>query len=236
MYSEEIENLIEFAIANGDLTEKKKSILLKKAEAACIDLDEFEMVLDAKLFEKKQSLKKATTSIATTISDNFVEEKKCKSCGANVDQLLTSCGECGHQYINVESNNSIQKLFQLLVEAENTRKLDTSSLTNSIFGGIEKMLQNEDPVIEKKKTIINGFPIPTTKVDIVEFLINAIPSAKSKGNFFTKDDSKYHSHNELAPVWRSKCEQIIMKARFSLKDDKKMLEEINRYATEIGIK
>ena len=53
MYNEQLENLINRALSDGELTEKEKQILFKKAEAAGIDLDEFEMVLDAKLYEKK---------------------------------------------------------------------------------------------------------------------------------------------------------------------------------------
>ena len=64
MYNEQIENLIQLALADGELTEKEKQILFKKAEAVGIDLDEFEMVLDAKLFEKQQSIKAATPSAA----------------------------------------------------------------------------------------------------------------------------------------------------------------------------
>ena len=45
MYNEQIENLINLALADGELSEKEKQILFKKAEAAGIDLDEFEMVL-----------------------------------------------------------------------------------------------------------------------------------------------------------------------------------------------
>ena len=33
-----------------------------------------------------------------------------------------------------------------------------------------------------------------------------------------------------------KCDQLITKARFSMKDDKKTLEEIEAYATELEIK
>jgi hypothetical protein len=38
MYNEKIENLINFALADGELTEKEKQILFKKAEEAGIDL------------------------------------------------------------------------------------------------------------------------------------------------------------------------------------------------------
>lgn len=51
MYDEQIEHLISAALADGVLTEKEKQILFKKAQSLGIDLDEFEMVLDARLVE-----------------------------------------------------------------------------------------------------------------------------------------------------------------------------------------
>ncbi|MDR2684954.1 MAG: hypothetical protein LBB53_06200 [Prevotellaceae bacterium] len=54
MYSEKLENLINHALADGVLTEKEKQVLFKNAEAEGIDLDEFEVILEAKLYEKQQ--------------------------------------------------------------------------------------------------------------------------------------------------------------------------------------
>jgi hypothetical protein len=54
MYSEKLEKLIAFALADGVLTDKEKQVLFKNAEAEGIDLDEFEMVLDARLYERQQ--------------------------------------------------------------------------------------------------------------------------------------------------------------------------------------
>ncbi|MDR1554004.1 MAG: hypothetical protein LBS69_11180 [Prevotellaceae bacterium] len=54
MYSEKLENLINAALADGVLTEKEKQVLLKNAEAEGIDLDEFEMILESRLYEKQK--------------------------------------------------------------------------------------------------------------------------------------------------------------------------------------
>ena len=54
MYNEQLEKLIDYALADGELTEKEKQVLFKKAESMGVDLDEFEMVLDARLFEKQK--------------------------------------------------------------------------------------------------------------------------------------------------------------------------------------
>jgi hypothetical protein len=39
----------------------------------------------------------------------------------------------------------------------------------------------------------------------------------------------------MVPVWKTKCEQIIVKARFALKEDPTTLEELNYYAKQLEI-
>jgi hypothetical protein len=77
-------------LADGELTEKEKQILFKKAEAAGIDLDEFEMVLDAKLFEKQQTVLMQILHhlLQHRKSDKFGDVKKCPACGAIVTSLF----------------------------------------------------------------------------------------------------------------------------------------------------
>lgn len=45
LYDDELEQFIDLALADGELTQKEKNVLLKKAKAKGIDLDEFEMVI-----------------------------------------------------------------------------------------------------------------------------------------------------------------------------------------------
>ncbi|MDR1631664.1 MAG: hypothetical protein LBR97_02095, partial [Dysgonamonadaceae bacterium] len=70
MYSEKLEELINHALADGVLTEKEKQILFKNAEAEGIDLDEFEMVLDARLYEKQQGSKEEDKSAIDEIKSS----------------------------------------------------------------------------------------------------------------------------------------------------------------------
>lgn len=235
MYDEQLEKLIEMALMDGELTEKEKQILFKKAESFGVDLDEFEMVLDAKLFEKQQSLKQPAESITSAPKSNkFGDVKKCPACGAIVQSFQTKCSDCGQEFSNIDANTSIQKLFKLLNDAEDTRANDdTSNPLLALGKTYSKMFQSAlggDKIHRKKVEIISSFPIPNTKEDILEFLSLALPKTKSKFFGSTKEQS------EIAKTWKQKCEQIIMKARFSLKEDKKILDEINNYAKEIGVK
>lgn len=241
MYNDKIESLIKLALADGELTDKERQILLKNAVSEGIDPDEFEMVLDAKLFEKQQASKGENTSVKKEASDKFGEVKKCPACGGIVESFQTKCSDCGHEFTNIEANASINKLFEMLNEAEDARMEDVNS--NNPLSAMGNMMAKQmsasfgpGKVDKKKMEIISNFPIPTTKNDILEFLSLSIPRAKQKGNFLTKMNPENKAHNEFVPVWKTKCEQIIMKAKFSMKEDKKALEEIMHYAQELGIK
>jgi hypothetical protein len=241
MYNEQLEKLIDMALIDGELSEKEKQILFKKAESFGVDLDEFEMVLEAKLYEKKKSATPQASISAAPKSDKFGDVKKCPACGAMVQSFQIKCTDCGHEFSNVEASASIEKLFKMLNDAEDMRKedVDTSNplkAVGSFYAQSFSRLTGPGKVDKKKMEIISNFPIPTTKSDILEFLSLAVPKAKQKGNFLTKNNPENKAHNDFVPVWKTKCEQIIMKAKFSMKEDKKSLEEIMQYANELGIK
>ena len=76
------------------LTEKEKQVLFKKAQAQGIDLDEFEMVLDARLVELEKA-EKAKAAAAAPKSNKLGDVKKCPNCGAENAQGVKFCNNCG---------------------------------------------------------------------------------------------------------------------------------------------
>ncbi len=221
------------ALADGELTEKEKQVLFKKAEAAGIDLDEFEMVLDARLYERKKASQavQPTTQGAAPKSEKYGDVRKCPSCGAIVESFTTRCPDCGLEFRNIGTVNSIQQLMQQLMDFD--ARSGGNEFINLFTGGTMRRYQ-------KKCQIIANFPFPTAKNDILEFLSMAAPLAKKKGNFFsntyTSSAASNQEHNALAPAWKAKCEQLVIKARLSMKDDKTTLAEIEHYAQELKIK
>ena len=246
MISENLNSLIEFALVDGELSEKEKQILFKKAESEGIDLDEFEMILNAKLFKIKQNqnpqVPPASINVAPK-SDKFGDIKKCPSCGAIVETFSTRCIDCGYDFSNIQANASVQKLFEMINDLESKRDNDETNPIKAFGSVLTKSfgLGIGDRVNHQKKELISNFPIPNTKNDIIEFLTLALPKAKKAGNFFTSGsfntpaNDRNRIHNEFVPIWKAKCEQIILKARFTMKEDKKTLEEIEFYAQQIGI-
>lgn len=149
MYNEQLEELIDAALEDGVLTEKEKQVLFKKAQSMGVDLDEFEMVLDARLVKiQKAEKEKQPTSAPKSIKIGDV--KKCPACGAIVQSFHGICHECGYAFENVMANSSVMKLAE---------KLEKNG----------KYEDEED--YEKMATIIKNFPIPTAKADIMELIM-----------------------------------------------------------------
>lgn len=83
LFDPRMEKLIDAALADGVLTEKEKQVLFKRAEAMGYDLDEFEMVLDAKLYDRTHSQQQATQQAAAPKSDKYGDVRKCPQLRSN---------------------------------------------------------------------------------------------------------------------------------------------------------
>ena len=238
MYQEEIEKLIKYALVDGHISKKERDVLINKALKLGIDQEEFEMVLDARIYEKNNLNESKSSESDQTSIQKETKNIKCPNCQANIDSYVTSCEYCGYNVLERKSNSSIQSLFKLLNEAEEDRQSDPNSIFSSfgkVFSESFSHITGPNRVDRKKMEIISTFPIPTTKQDILEFLTLAYPKAKTVGNFFTKNTNENKLHNQFVLVWKNKCEQIIMKAKFSMKDDKETLNQVLFYAKKLGL-
>lgn len=233
LYDSKLEKLIDLALVDGELTEKEKQVLFKRAQEMGIDLDEFEMVLDARLHQNNATRINPTNTSSAPKSDKYGDVKKCPSCGAMIQSFTTNCPECGHEFSNIAANSSIQKLFEMLNQVESESKEDAQGLIGGLgraYGDMFSSAFGGTKDTRKKKAIIQNFPIPNTKDDILEFLSLSVPLAKKPG--FNSEDRQIGMYK----VWHAKCEQIIMKAKFAMRDDKKTMELISEYAKELKIK
>lgn len=170
MYNEKIEALIKAALADGVLTEKEKQVLFKNAQAQGIDLDEFEMVLDAKLVELQKAEKENAAKSAPK-SDKFGDVRKCPACGALVPALAPVCAECGYEMSGLDANLSSAKLAKKLEEVQESynKRLNAA-------GGFDLESKDIKWEMEKQAKValsqaIKTFPIPIAKADIFEFAV-----------------------------------------------------------------
>ncbi len=247
MYNDNIEKLIEMALMDGELSEKEKQILFKKAEAAGIDLDEFEMVLQAKLFEKQKS---NTPVTAAPKSDKLGDVKKCPACGAISQSFTTKCSDCGTEFRNIEASQNINKFFEKLDELESNRKdslfenknQDSGTSASTlikwwIFWWILIPLKLITFIINKskppkwsttdsrKEEMIMNFPVPNSREEIIEFITLSVSKIENISMLKRLDEEgKYMS--KWNSIWKKKAIQVFTKAKLSMKDDKSTIESI----------
>ena len=231
----QLEKLIDLALADGQLTDKERQVLTRKALELGVDQDEFEMVLDAKL----HLAQRAATPVASPVPDQERprsqkegDVRKCPACGSSIQSFATKCSDCGHEFRNTESTHSVQKLADML----NAVQVDTpqaSGVMGMFTQGSARILGN-NRASDKRKEIIRNFPIPNTREDLLEFMAMAVPNCK-KPPLLQRGTFEGAERTEMADVWKAKCEQIVMKARFSMKNDPATLAEIEHYAKSIGI-
>lgn len=154
MYNPDLEALIDAALADGELTEKEKQILFKKAQTMGVDLDEFEMVLDARLVKQKKAEQEKTASSAPK-SNKLGDVKKCPACGAMVQSYQGVCPECGYAFENTDANSAVKELSSLLQKEADTVKMEK---------------------------IIDSYPIPMDKASLLAFVTWLRPQSTDTGN------------------------------------------------------
>ena len=157
MYDQKLEELIDAALEDGVLTEKEKQVLFKKAQAMGVDLDEFEMVLDARLVkaQKAEKEKAAQAQSAAPKSNKLGDVKKCPACGAMVQSFQGTCPECGYAFEGIDANSAVKELSSLLQKTSDNKQMEK---------------------------IIDNYPIPMEKAALMAFITWLRPQSTDSKN------------------------------------------------------
>lgn len=177
MFSKELEEVIEAALADGVLTDKERAVLHKRAQAEGVDPDELDVVIDGRLAKKK----KEEDWLRPAPPQNLGNEKygnvvKCPNCGCNDVVGKVTCPECGYVFTSIKANSSAERLAEQLASVEKDRRGDLVGGVLSVFGGGKAA---------EKATIIQNFPVPNTRNDLLEFLSILMPKSSKYGNLST---------------------------------------------------
>ena len=160
--------------------------------------------------------------------------KKCPNCGQILQAFQAKCPSCGHEIIGVSTTTSVREFF-------------------------DKCLQILDN--EQKLELINNYPIPNAKEDLLEFALLASQQIKTsyvariaKTNMYTagtalnsygntslgslKDRLKGNITKvgtaEIVSAWESKLEQVIHKAKISFSDDINTINQFIEFASDVN--
>lgn len=107
----EIEKLIDLAIADGQITEKERNVILKKANELGVDADELEMVLDGRLHQIEANTPKHKEKVGNV--------RICPACGGILMPMAVECSSCGHQFTKHEISVSLSLLKEKLSMTKN---------------------------------------------------------------------------------------------------------------------
>lgn len=153
MYNEELERLINAAMADGKITDSEKSALRKKATSLGVDLDEFDLELNARLLELQ---KEKPANSLTGIHDAMgLEDAKiyiadfCKK--FNETEVYAPTGKYGKKVLDVSKSNqkkrelimtempsTPERLREFLLFLENLNGYDRYRKIQSLIDGTDK--------------------------------------------------------------------------------------------------
>ena len=233
MYSKEIEEFIDYIIEDGVITDKERAVLHKKAIAEGIDIDEIDIVVEARLERKKKAslppppppfIPPVPPTPETMQSGNNLKHgtvKKCPNCGAVVESGSVSCGECGFYYQNIEANNSAQRFAQMLRDIE--KRFEDNSANTENFN---QFLWGSFATSPRQKALcraIETFPVPTTKDDLMEFILYIAPKANQKVKMFGFNPTDPYEA-KIIKSYKAKYTECINKASFFFGDDPQFKE------------
>ncbi|MDG1350242.1 MAG: hypothetical protein P8P80_04015 [Crocinitomicaceae bacterium] len=238
----ELEKLIEFALADGVITDKEREIIRKKAEKLGEDPDEAEMILDVKLaMQNKETAASAPPSTPPPSmpppstkqkSSKVGDIMTCPACGATADSMKLSCGECGHEFRNTGLSNLISEFKEKIEKAEtNAIQEKSTGLFGKLMAMVDQETDNERKIYNAKANIIKNFPIPSNKEDLIEFMTfstsqsNGIPL--SKMDKFAGTQGTYGHKLVLKNAWTSMADSIQSKAQFLDSNDTSFIANIN---------
>lgn len=198
MYNEQLEQLIDAALTDGVLTEKEKQVLFKKASALGIDLDEFEMVLDARLLVTQRE-NKAKDTTAAPKSNKLGDVKKCPSCGAIVNAYLGACPECGYAFEGLDANSASKNLTDKLekIAAEWDAKIAAEKKADKHDFDHDNLIWELSK--DKEQALADAIrttTIPNTKADLFEFLTMTQASFLSPSTPYWSAEAYMAKYNE----------------------------------------
>ena len=218
-----MEALISAALADGVLTEKEKQVLFKKAQSMGIDLDEFEMVLDARLVELEKAEKEKAAKAAPK-SNKIGDVRKCPQCGAVIGSFQMICPECGFEFSGVGPNKFVEKFsaeLRNILEKQDGGKgtfFDTFDTT-----GVYKEKRQNKAIVKAETNFVKNYPLPLTKEDCIEMLNFILPKTQLSGS------------NGATQAWRSKYNAILSKLENENRGNKKILDIVESYRQQAKI-
>ena len=159
------------------------------------------------------------------------------------------CPFCNNEFSNIPVAASVHAFFDKLDALdqqafEENAKKDAKGPLGGALGaalGLDNMVKLYSGLSagdKRKIEMINNFPVPNNKEDILEFIILACSRVNKKPRMLgnpnwlieKRDIEKYNN------AWTTKIKQVYMKAQIAFKSDRELLQKIERIIKDTKIK
>lgn len=154
--------LVEEYLTDGIISSKERDVLLKKAVKMGVDIDEFDLYIDAQQQKVDQSIDAAARKKRGAV---------CPFCGGPVPQLVDKCPHC-EQFITAQASEELKEILEKLEDA----MVDLKSNRN-----IERNKAIVEKYSRKARLYYSNNPkIKPLLAEIEEDVINAQKEARAK--------------------------------------------------------
>lgn len=142
-YPKELTDLVEEYLTDGIISTKERQVLLKKAQQLGVDVDEFDLYIDAQQQKADQTVDAAAAK---------KRGKTCPFCGGVVPQLTDKCPHCG-ETITAEASEELQEIFdnleEALVDFKSGKDIEKSKAVVERYVRKAKMYYENNPKVQK---------------------------------------------------------------------------------------
>ena len=233
MFSKELEEVIDAALADGVLTDKERLVLHKRGQAEGVDPDELDIVIDGRLAKMKRQedwLRPAPPPLNLT-NQKLGNVVKCPSCGAQAIGGSAVCSECGYTFSNVAATRSVERLQEKLDEFNRRQeeRFDKRSISSALVHFFGKAYGIDNP-FKSKMDIISTFPVPNTRADLLDFLTMLQARANSTG---PRNGQNISKKEDLSYAYWLLYTNCINKAKLSFSKDKDFGPYFSMYDEEL---
>lgn len=186
MFSDELEMLIDAAIADGVITDKERAVLHKRALAEGVDTDELDLIIDARI-AKAQNKAKAQTSQEIEAKPDVKFNKRSEN----------------EKSPSKDLSDKIERLIKS-AERDISDLFDRESYPGRFDNERSEIKERRDKDII---TTIESFPIPENPEDMFDLMVFLKPKSEGQTSY------KYSQEQKEIDAFKSKYHACFLKAK-----------------------
>lgn len=139
------------------------------------------------------------------------ELRKCPHCGEPLKSFEVVCPVCGYELRGVKASKTTQQLAEEIAQIERTRPKQKRREKKKFFSND---VDEPDEIDKSIANLIQTFPIPNSKEDVIEFIVLAMSNADTEVlDSLEKNGANWAARNIISEAWINKLEQAYQKAK-----------------------